>query len=159
VSIPPNRASCIPRWRHHSSQWLHGHLVRRLAPVSSIEGAYNTGRSLNGESGGAYLFNALGQLINSVEYGFQISDRPIGLSAGQWRLLASATPGRGELRSRRTWHNGVLRFNEWMANPVSGADWFELFNPSDMPVELAGLYLTDDPSLAGQRQFRAAPLS
>jgi len=30
-----------------------------LRPVSSIEGAYNTGRSLNGESGGAYLFNAL----------------------------------------------------------------------------------------------------
>ena len=29
-------------------------------------------------------------------------------------------------------------------SPASGADWFELFNPSAQPVDLSGLYLTDD---------------
>src|SRR6185436_19932919 len=51
-------------------------------PVSITPGDYNTGRSLGGESGGAYLFNAQGQIVNNVEYGFQVSDRPIGLSGG-----------------------------------------------------------------------------
>jgi hypothetical protein len=43
-----------------------------------------------------------------------------------------------------------------MANPVSDADWFELFNPTNLPIELTGLYLTDDPSFAGRGQFRIA---
>jgi hypothetical protein len=128
-------------------------------PPSITPGDYNTGRSLDGESGGAYLFNAQGQVVNSVEYGFQVVDRPIGVSGGQWRLLASATPGAANAAVAALGTNAVVRFNEWMANPVSGADWFELFNPTNLPVELAGLYLTDDPSTAGQRQFRVAPLS
>lgn len=119
----------------------------------------NTGRSLDGESGGVYLFNSLGQLVNSVEYGFQIIDRPIGLSGGQWRLLASATPGAANAAPATLATNSFLRINEWMANPASGADWFELFNATNLPVDLGGLYLTDDPSNAGQLQFRVAPLS
>jgi len=121
---------------------------------------YNTGQSLDGEGGGAYLFNAQGQVVNSVEYGFQVADRPIGVAGGQWRLLATATPGAVNSAPAALGTNAVLRFNEWMANPVSGLpDWFELFNPTNLPIELSGLYLTDDPSTAGQRQFRVAPLS
>jgi outer membrane lipoprotein SlyB len=128
-------------------------------PPSITPGNYNTGHSLDGESGGAYLFNAQGQVINSVEYGFQVADRPIGLSGGQWRLLATATPGAVNAAPATLGTNAVLRINEWMANPTSGPDWFELFNPTNLPVELGGLFLTDDPSNVGQRQFRVAPLS
>ena len=42
-----------------------------------------------------------------------------------------------------------LRINEWMANPRQGDSWFEIFNPDSLPVDLAGLWLTDDPSFAG----------
>jgi hypothetical protein len=128
-------------------------------PASFGPADYNTGRSLDGESGGVYLFNAQGQVINNVEYGFQVIDQPIGLSGGQWRLLASATPGAVNAAPAALGTNAVLRINEWMANPAAGADWFELFNPTNLPVELAGLFLTDDPSTVGQRQFRIAPLS
>jgi hypothetical protein len=47
----------------------------------------------------------------------------------------------------------IVRINEWMAdnssflpNPTGGKydDWFELFNPTDTPADLAGYYLTDN---------------
>ncbi|WCJ58246.1 lamin tail domain-containing protein [Fontisphaera persica] len=55
----------------------------------------------------------------------------------------------------------VLFINEWMAannrtvaDPADGdfEDWFELHNPGDSPVNLAGYYLTDN--LANPRQYR-----
>src|SRR6185436_15005929 len=55
--------------------------------ATSTNGTFNSGFSLSGTSGGAYLFNAGGQLVNFIEYGFQVTDLPIGLSSGQWRLL------------------------------------------------------------------------
>jgi hypothetical protein len=128
-------------------------------PVSTNAPNYNTGRALDGESGGAYLFNTSGQLVNSVEYGFQVTDRSIGLSGGVWRLLASPTPGvvNGSVSALGT--NTALRINEWMANPASGPDWFELFNSTNQPVDLAGLVLTDDPTTSGTNEFHIAPLS
>ena len=47
----------------------------------------------------------------------------------------------------------TVRINEWMAentafllNPATSKydDWFELFNPTDMPADLTGYYLTDN---------------
>ncbi len=37
-----------------------------------------------------------------------------------------------------------------MAAPLVGEDWVELYNTSAQPVDLSGLYLTDDPTLAGR---------
>jgi hypothetical protein len=52
-----------------------------------------------------------------------------------------------------------LRINEWLASPLAGDDWFELFNPAEAPVALDGVHLTDDPSLSGKTKFKIAPLS
>jgi len=128
-------------------------------PASTLAGNFNTGHSLEGESGGVYLFNGSGQLVNSVEYGFQVADRSIGLVGGQWQLLATATPGTANSSAATLANSSALRLNEWMAHPLSGADWFEIYNPASQPVNLAGLILSDDPSGAGQSQFRVAPLS
>ena len=38
-----------------------------------------------------------------------------------------------------------LRINEWMANPVRGEDWFEIYNADANPVAVAGLWLSDTP--------------
>jgi hypothetical protein len=46
-----------------------------------------------------------------------------------------------------------------MASPLSGNDWFELYNLDPMPVSLGGLYFTDDPSISGVSKFQVAPLS
>jgi hypothetical protein len=40
-----------------------------------------------------------------------------------------------------------LAVNEWMADPVSGSDWFELFNSESQPVALGGSFFTDDLTL------------
>ncbi len=128
--------------------------------IATTGGYLNTGFSLSGSSGGAYLFNALCQLVNRVEYGFQISDASIGLSAGQWRLLSGTTPGMPNPAASALGSVMGLRINEWMANPAEGSDdWFEIHNLDALPVDMTGLYLTDDPSLAGQSNTVVAPLS
>lgn len=129
------------------------------SPASTAPGNFNTGESLDGESGGVYLFNPAGQVVNSVEYGPQVSDLPLGLSGGQWRLLSLATPGAANTSPATLGGNYALRLNEWMPNPAQGDAWFELFNTTNRPVDLATLALTDDPSLAGCGKFRPAPLS
>ena len=131
-----------------------------LRPVSQVfEADLNAGEALSGESGGVYLFNTSGQLVDGVEYGFQIRGMSIGRVGGQWKLLAQQTPGQPTASAAVLGPAGNLTINEWMAMPSSGYDWFELYNPGALPVELTGLYLTDDPSLAGQAKFQVATLS
>ena len=128
--------------------------------ASVVTGAnLNTGFALGDASGALYLFNAAGQLVNSVEYGFQIPDRSFGLSAGAMKLLA--TPTRAATNSAAQTLGAVtqLRINEWMAQPGSGGDWFELYNLDANPVAMAGLYLTDDPSELGRSKFQIPALS
>lgn len=126
---------------------------------ASVEpGSFNIGQPLDGESGAVYLFNAVGQLMDSVEFGPQIADQPIGLSNGQWRLLQSATPGEANASAATLGGNAMLLINEWMANPADGADWFEIFNASTLPVSLDSITVTDDPSIAGRGKFQFEPL-
>ena len=127
--------------------------------AASTTGHLNTGFSLSGSSGGAYLFNGTEQLVNTVEYGFQVQDQSIGLSGGQWRLLASVTPGATNAAPAALGVVTNLRLNEWMASPVSGDDWVEIYNLDALPVSLGGLFLTDDPSLAGLSNTPVAALS
>ncbi len=119
----------------------------------------NTGFSLSGESGGVYLFNAGGQQVDAVEYGFQIADQSIGRSAGAWRLLASPTANAVNSAAAALGSQTAVKLNEWMSEPLSGSDWFEIYNPGALPVDLAGLFLTDDPSIAGITQHQVAPMS
>ncbi|HTD66513.1 MAG TPA: lamin tail domain-containing protein, partial [Candidatus Limnocylindria bacterium] len=128
-------------------------------PTSTNTPIYNVGQALDGASGGVYLFNPAGQLVNSVEYGFQVVDRSIGLVASAWRLLAAPTPGAANGSAATLGVTTTLRINEWMAQPDSGPDWFEVFNGTNLPVDLTGLLLTDDPSSSGTNSFRIAPLS
>jgi hypothetical protein len=129
-------------------------------PASIVSGpVLDTGRALDGQSGAVYLHNAAGQVVDSVAYGFQVADMSIGLSSGQWSLLANPSPGAANSAPAALGSAAGLRINEWMAAPASGGDWFELFNTANQPVSLSGLYLTDDPSIAGQTQFQLAALS
>jgi hypothetical protein len=139
-----------------------GYLVLTCAegrPASTKAGAFHLAQTLGTESGGVYLFNGAGQLVNSVEYGFQIEDLPIGRIDGMWRLLATPTPGATNALAATLGASTALRVNEWMADPVAGADWFEIYNSTNRPVDLSAVSLTDDPSIAGRGQFRPVPLS
>ncbi|MBN2505126.1 MAG: lamin tail domain-containing protein [Verrucomicrobia bacterium] len=141
----------------------NGHLVIWCDPTraasTAVEPDLNCGHALEGESGGVYLFDAAGQQVDQVEYGFQVPDQSIGESAEGWRLLASPTPGAPNAPGAALGPASSLRVNEWMAHPAEGDDWFELFNAAPLPVDLGGMWLGDDPSQAGQAQFQVAPLS
>jgi len=129
-------------------------------PASTVWGAdMNTAFSLSGESDGVYLFSSAGQMLDSVEYGFQVTDMPIGRSGSQWRLLAGPTPGAPNAAPATTGSAASLRINEWLANSENGEDWFEVFNLDTQPVELSGLFVTDDLSIPGQMLFQVPPLS
>ena len=110
----------------------------------------NTGFNIAAAGASIFLFNSIsngGGLIDSVSFGLQAADFSIGRSpngSGAWALnvptpgAPNATASLGSVAS--------LSVNEWMADPASGSDWFELFNSDSQPVSLGGLFFTDDSS-------------
>lgn len=108
----------------------------------------NTGFGLKSSGGVVLLFDKPdegGALLDSIRYGlqtigFSLSRVPNG--SGTWKLGA-LTPGEINVEAKLGEPSG-LRINEWMASPVTGSDWIELFNPSSFPVELSGFAMSDD---------------
>jgi len=140
-----------------------GHLVvwcdSDRAASTSAAGPHNTGFSLSGESGDVVLFNAAGQPVSTSAYGFQVQDLSVGSVSGDWRLLATPTPGAANSAAASLGSLSSLRFNEWMTAPLIGDDWFELYNTDALPVDLSGLYLSDNPAVANVTNSPIAPLS
>ncbi|MBN1804303.1 MAG: lamin tail domain-containing protein [Sedimentisphaerales bacterium] len=99
----------------------------------------------NGES--IYLYNNSGELSDSVEFGLQLPDFSIGRIGyeDEWQLTlptfgqANIVQPVGDVRN--------LKINEWLANGevLFNDDFIELFNPDFLPVNLSGLYLSDNP--------------
>jgi hypothetical protein len=129
------------------------------APSTNSPPDLNTGFSLPGDGGGVYLYTTNSQLADSVVFGPQIADLSIGLSGGPWNLLASPTPGAANTASAPLGNPANLRINEWMAAPSSGDDWFELYNSDSLPVNIAGLFLSDNPSITGMTNSLIPALS
>ena len=75
------------------------------------------------------------------------------------RLLNTNSPGVANGTAAALGTASALRFNEWLADSANGPDWFELYNSTNLPVELSGLILTDDPTSSGTNQFRIPALS
>ena len=116
-------------------------------------GGFNTGVSLSANGGGVYLFDPDGFLAHSIEYGFQVANQPIGMSAGRWQLLSEPTPGKPNAAPVALASPLNVVFNAWMAKPTSGADWFELYNPETKPVDIGGMTLTEDSTAVGRGKF------
>ncbi len=108
----------------------------------------STGFSLDASSGTVLLFNSPtngGGLIDGLNYGFQAADFSVGRvpnGAGAWTLTVPTEDGPNTAAGLGT--VSVLRINEWLADPSSGSDWFELHNRGDLPVSISGLFFTDD---------------
>jgi hypothetical protein len=143
----------------------NGHLIvwctSERPPSITLDPELNTGRGIDAQSGSVFLFNAQGQIVDSVEFGFQPDDLTIGRDAPAfpWQLLAVPTPGAANSPPAELGSAAMLAINEWMASPIIGADWFELYNADTRPVSLSGLYLTDDPSIFDITNSVLAPLS
>ncbi|MBL9126030.1 MAG: lamin tail domain-containing protein [Verrucomicrobiales bacterium] len=119
------------------------------------------GFSLRPRGGALYLYDARdrgGSLLDAVRYGIQIPDHSIARvpsGIGPW-ALARPTPGSTNTPAVLA-DPSHLKVNEWLADPIEGGDWFELHNTSDLPVGLAGTFLTDD--FADPTRAPVAPLS
>ncbi len=112
-------------------------------PVSTT----NAGFGFNAKGGGVYLFNRApksNEVLDFVEYGLQTPDHSLARvpSGGAAWVLGLPTPGLGNAAAELG-GAASLRVNEWMAEPASGDDWFEIYNPGTRPVALAGLGLSD----------------
>jgi hypothetical protein len=108
----------------------------------------NTGFSLNASGGSIFFFNSLasgGGLIDAITFALQTPDFSLGRlpnGSGSWNLNIP-TPAALNLAAGLGSVASVV-VNEWMADPVSSSDWFELYNSGPQPVALGGLFLTDD---------------
>ncbi|MBE0534372.1 MAG: lamin tail domain-containing protein [Phycisphaerae bacterium] len=104
------------------------------------------GFTLDDRGEGLYLYDAKGALIDCVEFGLQIAGLSIARhEAGDWRLgvptfgAANVFQPLGETKSGR--------INEWFAEGRVAFlnDFVEFYNAADLPVDLGGLYITDNP--------------
>ncbi len=122
----------------------------------------HVGFGLSREGEGVYLFENPargGGLVDSVEFGLQLPNLSIGRDRfGDW-TLNQPTPGAAN-QTVALGDPTQLRINEWLAKPdVSlNNDFVELYNPDSAPVDMGGLYLTDNP-VGWPDQHAIPPLS
>lgn len=117
--------------------------------------AINTGFGLKASGDTLYLFNPNNTVFDFVSFGVQAADFSIGRIGTSWNLCV---PTIGTNNIAATLGDvAQVRINEWMADPASGDDWFELYNPNPQPVSIGRCFLTDD--LNNRTKHEIAPLS
>jgi len=120
----------------------------------------NTGFALPDDGGTLELVAADGLVRDRRTFGAQIAGQSIGLdSATNWTLLSIPTPGASNAAPAVLSAGDQVRINEWLTQGTNAADFIELHNAADQPVDLSDWRLTDDPSLAGLQRFRIPPLT
>lgn len=88
-----------------------------------------------------------GVVRDAVTFGPQMPNGAIGRisdGTGAWTLV-EASPYAVNAACSFSTDTSTLKFNEWMAVPASGDDWFEIYNSGPQPVALSGLWLSDTP--------------
>ena len=121
---------------------------RVICDPNSPVSATNTGFGLSANGGSLFLFNRPadgGGVQSSVSYGLQPADWSIGRTPDGGANWVLTIPSAGIANNAATLGNPqLLKINEWMADPISGADWFEVYNPNPEPVDISGMKLSDN---------------
>jgi hypothetical protein len=118
----------------------------------------HTGFALDndGQTVGLFAVTSNGfQLSDTITFSLQLRDRSVGRLGGSWGLNVP-TPGAANVAAALG-SPATLKINEWMAVSSKGPDWFELFNPDPLPVDLSGLFVAD--SGTNLMNTRIAPLT
>jgi hypothetical protein len=137
-----------------------GEYLILYADSETATSGIHLGFALNGQGEGLYLYDQGGVLLDSVEFGLQLPDLSVGRIGydGQWQLNVP-TIGQANI-AQPVGNFRTLRINEWLANGevLFNDDFIELFNPHTLPVNLSGLYLTDNPETQPDK-YQLGPLS
>jgi hypothetical protein len=140
----------------------NGYLVVLLdssrAPSTTAGPVLNAGfgASASGDRVELYAPGATPVLVESIRFGPQAANYTIGRIPNATGSFTLNTPTPGAANFQQLLGNqSTLRINEWMASPSSGSDWFELYNPNSLPVQLTGLNFKDNGNVASP----VAPLS
>jgi hypothetical protein len=135
-------------------------LLDSSRPASTAAGpVLNAGFSLKSEGDHMELFapGVTPVLVDSVRFGPQAADFSIGrIPSGTGAfVLTQPTPGAVNIQ-QALGSQASLRINEWMASPPGNDDdWFEVYNPDPLPVQLSGLHFKDSANIPSP----VAPLS
>lgn len=112
-----------------------------------VPGEFHAGFSFNANGEEVGLFDAGGNLLDSVKFGLQTPDLSIGRipnGSGAWALTV---PSPSDANTAQPLGDPTkLRINEWMASTSSGSDWLELYNSANFPVALGGCVFSDKTS-------------
>ncbi|HOY57673.1 MAG TPA: lamin tail domain-containing protein, partial [Verrucomicrobiota bacterium] len=137
------------RWVFPSGMTLDpGGFLLVLFDSSAPASATNTGFGLSATGDSVFLFDRPendGLLLDALTFGIQaagLSLARIPAGGNDWQL-SLPTPG-SDNQPVAVDPPDRLRINEWMADPIDGDDWFEVFNPGSRPVRLGGLRFTDE---------------
>jgi hypothetical protein len=118
------------------------------------------GFGLSADGDAVYLYDRSGVLVDSVVFGQQLADLSIGRAGplGQWRLTAP-TFGQANV-AYPLGDSHTVKINEWLAGSdvLFASDFIEIYNPNPDPVDLGGMYLTDNPETQPRKQ-EIRPLS
>jgi hypothetical protein len=124
-------------------------------PASST----NTGFALKANGGSVFLFDKIANgsgLLSSVAYGLQAADFSLGRVPNGTTNWVLNIPTLGGANIGATLGNPLfLKVNEWMADPSSGDDYFEIYNPNAQPVDISRFYLTDQLGTRTKHQLPA----
>jgi hypothetical protein len=152
-----------------------GHLVVWCDSSFGSSGLHS-GFGLGAKGDRVQLYAADGTtLLDEVSFGLQLPNMSVGRipsGSGGW-VLTQPTARQANL-VQTVGEPAQLRINEWMARPLTGEDWIEVYNLAGLPVALGGTILTDStvtpvsnrpvPPLSfigarGYRQFFASDLA
>ncbi|HMJ66946.1 MAG TPA: lamin tail domain-containing protein, partial [Candidatus Binatia bacterium] len=93
------------------------------------------------------LYDPLTNRVDAISYGNQVADYTIGRIGDEWQLC-SPTPNSLNIAATTALSTNVV-LNEWLANPLPGADdWIELYNSSGAPASLYNFYIGVSNSLS-----------
>lgn len=121
-----------------------GQYLVLYADAAATSGVH-LGFSLAAGGDSLYLYNKLGTLVDSVQFGTQLADCSIGrVGRDDAWCLTFPTPGRDN-EAQSLGDPGDVKINEWLAGVkiTAAGSFIELYNPASDPVDLGSMYLTD----------------
>ncbi len=137
-----------------------GRYLVLYADSNTATSGIHLGFALDGGGDAVYLYDKSGVLIDSVEFGLQLPDLSIGRVGfeSNWRLTKPTFGGANI--AQPLGNPDTLKINEWLANGqvLFEEDFIELYNPHANPVDLSGMYLTNNP-VTQPGKHKIGPLS